>query len=150
MVGESMFWSGSSSFSYSTTISFQRTAANFLDQLQICFSYSLDVPNPKEANKTNMEIYYIRSHPKWPQLIPYGLPVAIFAFATNQFAYNAWNYVDLMIMSLSRTVYFKFKTLHRIGEQLLNGKGKHGNRSKDEKHSNQCFISSLVKPFSAC
>ncbi|CAG7727747.1 unnamed protein product [Allacma fusca] len=73
---------------------------------------------------TAWEVYYVRSHGQWVEIVPYHAAIAVYVFISNKLALYAWNYLDITIIVLARAVYFRFKALYDLGEaELWNGLG---------------------------
>lgn len=66
-----------------------------------------------------LHAYFIESHQLWAIYVPYHPTLALLLFMLTLISYNAWNFADIIIITFSRALYFKFKTLAIIVDERL-------------------------------
>ena len=58
------------------------------------------------------ETYYAIDSRQSGELVPYSAAMALYTFFSDNIAGYAWNRKDVVILLLSRAIYWKFKSLH--------------------------------------
>ena len=69
-------------------------------------------------NESFLRVYYAKNCAQWAEWVPYAWPVACFGFLSDKLSWYAWNLADILLLTVSRAVYMKFKSLYEHSEAV--------------------------------
>ncbi|CAG7721836.1 unnamed protein product [Allacma fusca] len=73
----------------------------------------------KGANDDFLQCTYNSMHASWPSLIPYHSVTAVYLIITNKLSLYVWNFMDVLIIGLSRGLYSQFKAISSQERKII-------------------------------